>query len=97
MKRFLVFMFKDYYPEGGVGDFKGLADNMKEIKEIIETVLKETENEQHNINILDSKTMQKIEKDKDWAFDILDISDQIDEKEMNLLSENIDSILKGDE
>lgn len=60
MKRYLVFMFYSFNPNGGGAcDFKGDADNKKEIIKVIEKNYVKGTTE--NANIIDTKTGKIIE------------------------------------
>lgn len=56
MKRYLVFAFREYYPDGGMKDLYGHYDTIEEVMSAIETIIKE-EDSRYNVNVLDTKVM----------------------------------------
>lgn len=57
MKRYFVFAFREYYPNGGMKDLYGYYDSIDEIVEVTNKIISEDEG-RHNINVLDTKVMQ---------------------------------------
>lgn len=60
MKRYLVFAFSEYYPNGGMEDFKGDYDNIDEIIPAINRFNKDEYkwNILNNVHVLDTKSMK---------------------------------------
>lgn len=74
MNRFMIFMFKSYYPNGGMEDYKGSCSTIEEVELLIRDSFTE-DGAVCNINIYDSQT-NKIMMDGDYSFDISDGQDE---------------------
>lgn len=93
MKRYLVFMFKPYYPSGGAEDFKGSIDNIDELRELINNIIHSKDDFYSDdiveLNLLDTKTMAIITETDISAFNISD-DGIIDENQFNLIKSIIE-------
>jgi hypothetical protein len=88
MKRYLVFAFREYYPNGGMEDLYGHYDTVDEVISTIENIILETDG-RYNINVLDTKVMQYTD-----TYDMLDFDKKkdkytLDKDELNNLANEL--------
>lgn len=84
MKRYLLFAFSEYYPNGGMADFKESYDTIEDLKIAIEQiVLNNGLDRMSNINVFDIKNMKYTD-----TYEII-FDNEIDLDEMNCLVEEL--------
>lgn len=93
MKRYLIFMFDNYYPTGGANDFIGSAENKEEIKtKVINYYKSAIYGNRENLNIMDTK-LEKTYGTKEEDFKDYYIGDShkgINEEKLNKILESIE-------